>query len=100
LPGKTYVALAEKTASGLKMAKQRIRFLGCSNASGLHKLKPLVIGKAKNLRCFKNFNNPIVYTHSKNAWMSAEIFKNCFFQQFVPEVSRNAKNALGIERSF
>ncbi|XP_030766441.1 jerky protein homolog-like [Sitophilus oryzae] len=70
----------------MKLAKQRIAFLGCTNASCLHKIKPLVIGKAKNLRSFKNFNNPLVYRNSKNAWMTGELFKNCFFQQFVPEV--------------
>lgn len=86
LPDKTYVSLAEKTASGMKISKQRITFLGCTNASGLHKIKPLVIGKAKNPRCFKNFNNPLVYRNSKNAWMTCTIFRNWFFQQFVPEV--------------
>lgn len=92
LPDKTYVSLAEKTAPGLKIAKQRITFLGCVNASGLHKIKPLVIGKAKNPRCFKNFNNPVVYRNTKNAWMTAEIFKNWFFQQFIPEVRNFLKN--------
>lgn len=89
LPDKTYVSLAEKTAPGLKIAKRRLTFLGCANASGLHKIKPLVIGKAKHPRCFKNFNNPLVYRNTKNAWMTAELFKNWFFQQFVPEVSLN-----------
>lgn len=87
LPDKTYVSLAEKTAPGLKISKRRLTFLGCTNAAGSHKVKPLVIGKAKNPRCFKNFNNPLIYRSTKNAWMTAEIFKNWFFQQFVPEVS-------------
>lgn len=87
LPDKTYVSIKEKTAPGMKTAKQRITFLGCTNASGLHKLKPLVIGRAKNPRCFKNFYNPLIYTHTKNAWMTADIFRNWFFQHFVPEVS-------------
>lgn len=89
LPDKTYVALAEKTAPGIKISKRRITFLGCTNASGSHKLKPLIIGKAKKPRCFKNFYNPLVYRNTKNAWMTAELFKNWFFQQFVPEVRKN-----------
>lgn len=87
LPDKTYVALHEKTAPGLKISKQRVTFLGCVNASGFHKLNPLLIGKAKSPRCFKNFDNPIVYKNTKNAWMTQEIFRNWFFKQFVPEVS-------------
>lgn len=87
LPDKTYVSLTEKTAPGLKIAKRRVTFLGCANASGSHKIKPLLIGTAKNPRCFKNFHNPLVYRHTKNAWMTGELFKNWFFQQFVPEVS-------------
>lgn len=86
LPDKTYVSLDEKSAPGMKSAKQRITFLGCANASGSHKLRPLVIGKAKNPRCFKNFNNPVIYTNTKNAWMTAAVFKTWFFDNFVPEV--------------
>lgn len=55
LPDKTFVALSEKAAPGLKMAKQRITLLGCVNANGSHKLTPLLIGKAAKPRCFKNF---------------------------------------------
>lgn len=87
LPDKTYVSSCEKTAPGLKQSKQRITFLGCTNALGSHKLKPLVIGKAKSPRCFKNFYNPCIYKNSKNAWMTQEIFKDWFFKHFVPEVS-------------
>lgn len=94
LPDKTFVSVAEKTAPGLKIAKRRVTFLGCTNASGLHKVKPLLIGTARNPRCFKNFNNPLVYRHTKNAWMTAELFKNWFFQQFVPEVSLIASKLL------
>lgn len=92
LPDKTYVALSEKTASGVKVSKQRITFLGCANAAGSHKLKPLVIGKSKKPRCFTNFKNPVVYKSNKTAWMTAEIFKNWFFQQFVPEVCSRHTN--------
>lgn len=79
LPDKTYVVNAEKTAPGTKMMKQRITFLACTNASGTHKIKPLVVGKAKHPRCFKNFNLPVEYANSRNAWMTTKIFKNWFF---------------------
>jgi hypothetical protein len=44
----------EKTAPGRKTEKQRITFLACTNSIGNHKVKPLVIGKAKTPRAFKN----------------------------------------------
>lgn len=71
----------------MKTAKQKITILGCTNALGTHKFTPLVIGKAKNPSCFKNFVNPLFYRHTKNAWMTGEIFKNWFFQQFVVHTS-------------
>ncbi|XP_031344576.1 jerky protein homolog-like [Photinus pyralis] len=92
LPDKTYVALHEKTAPGLKIAKQRVTFLGCLNATGSHRLTPLLIGKAKSPRAFKNFQNPFVYKNTKNAWMTQDIFKHWFFKQFVPEVTAFLKS--------
>ncbi|XP_037959124.1 jerky protein homolog-like [Teleopsis dalmanni] len=86
LPEKTYVSTLEKRAPGVKSEKQRITFLCCSNATGSHKLKLLVIGKAKNPRCFKNLQCPTNYKNSKSAWMTATIFKEWFHQSFVPQV--------------
>lgn len=87
LPGKTYVSSEEKTAPGRKVAKERITFLACTNATGLHKLTPLVIGKAKKPRSFKNSYIPVHYKNSQSAWMTAGIFEEWFNENFVPEVS-------------
>ncbi|XP_018569629.2 jerky protein homolog-like [Anoplophora glabripennis] len=92
LPDKTYVSINEKTAPGMKTSKKRITFLGCSNASGLHKLKPLIIGKSKTPRCFRNFKNPLIYRNTKNAWMTGQIFKDWFFENFVLEVKSFLRN--------
>lgn len=86
LPEKTYVASTERTAPGRKVEKQRITFLACTNATGSHKVKPLVIGKAKNPRCFRNWICPVHYESSNTAWMTANIFKNWFHKMFVPQV--------------
>jgi hypothetical protein len=85
LPDKTYVSSLEKTGPGRKAEKQRVTFLACTNASGSHKVKLLVIGKAKNPRTFKNFNCPVNYHNSKTAWMTSEIFKRWFKNKFIPE---------------
>lgn len=89
LPDKTYVAACEKNAPGHKIQKERISVLLGANCDGSHKLKPLVIGKAKKPRCFQGFNNPLHYDFSKNAWMTARIFHNWFHNVFVKEVRRN-----------
>lgn len=87
LPNKTYVSATEKTAPGRKLAKDRVTFLACTNASGTHKVTPLVIGKSKRPRCFRDFNLPLKYDNSKSAWMNVKIFKKWFHESFVPEVS-------------
>lgn len=87
LPEKTLVKGDEKTAPGRKAEKARLTFLACTNATGEHKIRPLVIGKAKNPRCFKNFTLPVDYDYSKKAWMTSAIFENWFHRTFVPQVS-------------
>lgn len=87
LPDKTFVHVDERDAPGLKISKQRVTVLACTNATGSHKLTPLVIGKSKNPRCFKGWNNPLLYNNSQSAWMTSFIFKEWFFKNFVPEVS-------------
>jgi hypothetical protein len=54
LPDRTLVTSTEKTAPGRKTSKERITFLTCCNADGSHRLKLLVIAKAKYPRAFKN----------------------------------------------
>ena len=42
-------------AAGVKTAKERITVLLCASATG-EKLKPLVIGRSANPRCFRGLN--------------------------------------------
>ncbi|XP_053954302.1 jerky protein homolog-like [Anastrepha ludens] len=92
LPEKTYVSLSEKQAPGRKSEKQRFTFMACTNATGNHKLKLLVIGKARNPRVFKNFNCPVEYKNSKSALMTSAIFKDWFHNSFVPQVRKYLKD--------
>lgn len=87
LPENTYISENEKAAAGHKKAKERITVMLCANATGTHKVKPLVIGKARKPRCFKGFQNPLDYNSSKNAWMTLNIFKEWFNTCFVKQVS-------------
>ncbi|XP_046803799.1 jerky protein homolog-like [Lucilia cuprina] len=86
LPDKTYVHSGERSGPGRKISKERITFLVCSNASGSKKIKPLLIGKSRSTRAFRNKTLPVDYTHSKNAWMTCTLFKTWFFNNFVPQV--------------
>ena len=60
---RTLVSCLEKSAPGFKKAKDHLTVLGCTNATGTHKLKP-VIGKSLKPRCFKHVNMdalPVIY---------------------------------------
>lgn len=90
LPLKTLATAGEKSAAGFKQNKERITILTCSNASGQHRLKLLVIGKSKSPRALKGMVNlPVDYKSQKNAWMSKMLFKDWFFKEFVPAVRKN-----------
>ena len=74
-----------------KKAKDRVTINACANASGTIKLPLLLIGKAKNPRCFRNLNKealPVVYRSQKNAWVDRDIFRDWFFNCFVPETKQ------------
>lgn len=78
-----------QTFSGHKQQKERLTFLTTCNASGTHKLRPVMIGKAQKPRCFINLTSqslPVRYFGQKSAWMTGVEFENWFKKEFVPEV--------------
>ena len=95
LPDVTLAAKGEKgKKEGYKQAKDRITVLFCVNKTGSHKLKPLVIGKFANPRCFHHINRatlPVSYKNSKNAWMTSKIFEDWFHKEFVPDVRKHLR---------
>lgn len=93
LPGHT-LASVHNRPDGTKKAKDRVTINACANASGTIKLPLLLIGKAKNPRCFRNLNKnalPVVYRNQANAWVNTEIFKDWFASCFVPETKRRLR---------
>jgi len=87
LPKKTLAPKLHSVAKGHKVKKERVTLLPCSNASGDLKFPLLVIGKSAKPRAFKNINMsalPAQYTSQQFAWMIGNIFKNWFFETFVP----------------
>lgn len=66
------------TCSGGKQAKERVTVLLACSATG-ERLKPVVIGKAANPRCFKGYakhNLPVTYYANKKAWVTGDLFKS------------------------
>lgn len=66
--------------------RDRVTFLSCVNASGLHKLKLLVIGTSNKSNEFGNINLPVHYFGQKIARATETTFKTWFNECFVVEV--------------
>lgn len=95
LPSKTLAMKIDDSAKGFKKSKDRLTIMACSNASGNHKFPLLLIGKSKNPRALKNVNReslPVMYRSQKSAWMDSAIFKDWFFNCFVPGVTKYLKD--------
>ena len=70
LPDRTPAAKGED-CSGTKTSKERITVMLCCSTTG-EKVKPLVIGKARQPRCFKKVKTPatVTWASNKKAWMT------------------------------
>ncbi|GBM51556.1 Tigger transposable element-derived protein 4 [Araneus ventricosus] len=73
VPQKTLTFKKEKYFGG-KQSKARLTVMLGANMSGHQKLKPLVIGRSKNPRCFKGAKSlEVDYDFNKKSWMTSEI---------------------------
>ncbi|GBO12743.1 Tigger transposable element-derived protein 6 [Araneus ventricosus] len=74
LPSKT-LATKSDTCHGGKKSKVRLTVLLCANADGSEKLPPLIIGKSKKPRCFKNVKTlPTKYLSNKKSCTTMSFF--------------------------
>lgn len=74
LPDRTLTFKNEKCHGG-KNSKERITVMLVANMDGSQKLKPLMIGKFSNPRCFKNVKSfRLMYRSNKKAWMTGVLF--------------------------
>ena len=85
---------ADKT-KGVKKPKDRLSVMLCANADGTDKLRPLVIGKSQNPRCFKMFNPRLYcdYYANKKAWMVNGILQD-FLTSFNKKMKRENRKVL------
>ena len=82
-PNKT---LATSQIYGSKRKKERISVGLCTNLPGTDKLKPIIIHKYLNPRCFKNskIKELVSYYSNNKAWMSA-----CIFNDWLIKLNRS-----------
>uniref|UniRef100_A0A8C3VQD3 JRK like n=1 Tax=Catagonus wagneri TaxID=51154 RepID=A0A8C3VQD3_9CETA len=95
LPSRTSVIKGKCTVPGHKSIEERVTVMCCANATGLHKLKLCVVGKAKKPHSFKSTdtsNLPVSYFSQKGAWMDLSIFRQWFDKIFVPQVREHLRS--------
>ena len=100
VPENTLASEKEKSVPGRKLCKARVSLLCGANVLGSHRLKPMVVGKAKQPRCLRGIMDslPVHYDHSMKAWFNAKIFKNWFYKHAVPEIVRFQTEVMKVSR--
>ncbi|KAG0438324.1 Tigger transposable element-derived protein 6 [Dictyocoela muelleri] len=99
-PTRSLCHVKEVQASG-KYSKERVTLLFCVSLSG-EKCNPLLIGKAKTPRGFKNldFNRlGISYKNNNKAWMITEIFCSWLYDLNEEMIKRNKKILLTLDNA-
>ncbi|XP_067126477.1 tigger transposable element-derived protein 1-like [Centruroides vittatus] len=87
MPSESSVAEEEKSRSGLKESQDRVTLLLGANAAGECKLKPLLIYRTVP-KGINNETSPVIWKWNARAWLTASIFKEWFYQHFVPKVEK------------
>lgn len=81
--------------SSVRAYRERITVLACTNALGNHKLPLVCVGRGKISRSFtasEQKNLPAIYFSQETAWMDRNIFRDWFFDHFVPSVKQHLKS--------
>ncbi|XP_014774435.1 jerky protein homolog [Octopus bimaculoides] len=78
--------LTREDKEGFERSREIITILGCSNAAGTHRCKPLVVGKSKCSKALKDTKEyPIIYRTNKNGNITTAITLEWLEKYFVPE---------------
>jgi hypothetical protein len=89
LPTRTYTNNSQRRAKGLKLPKDRVTLLLCSNLSGSCMIKPMIINNSANPRAMKlvsKNNLPVFWRSNQKAWMTQFLFEDWFHNCFIPGV--------------
>ncbi|KAK3858664.1 hypothetical protein Pcinc_035170 [Petrolisthes cinctipes] len=94
-PSSTFIHKTEKQAPDIKMAKDRIGILFTCNATGTHRMKPLIIYKFKKPRAYKgadmNELDDIYWASNPKGYMNMLLSAEWFDKHFVPDALRKCK---------
>nr|XP_022919244.1 tigger transposable element-derived protein 1-like [Onthophagus taurus] len=90
MPKRTFISKKEKTAPGFKVGKDRLTLLMCSNASGEHVVKPMLVYKSLNQKLNKNAL-PVYWAANKKAWVTIDLFKKWFLNCLLPSAEKYLK---------
>jgi len=78
-----------------KKSLERISVFVCANMTGTEKLKPIVIGRAREPRCFRGKKSlPVIYKNNNTSWMKSDIFSEFLKKLNKEMLSQNRKIAL------
>lgn len=94
LPVRSLVSKNDACKGG-KHAKERLTVLFCVSQTG-EKIKPFVIGKSENPRCFRNLKKnqlPAIWRSNKKAWMTSALFED-FLVGFNNQMKKEKRKVL------
>ncbi|XP_063777208.1 tigger transposable element-derived protein 5 [Pseudophryne corroboree] len=97
LPDQTHEMVVAKQPNGYKNVKDRVAILLAANLTGNHKLKPLIVGRLHDPQSLRHHNQdkfPAIYRPCKNVWVTPELLREWFFEEFVPGVKRYLRRCL------
>ncbi len=81
--------LYEPGTPDTKKNKERLIVLLCANVARTYRLPLMVIGKSAKPRALNRIPQnqlPVFYKNQKSVWISSDLFKVWFDEQFVPKV--------------
>ncbi|XP_014790946.1 tigger transposable element-derived protein 1-like [Octopus bimaculoides] len=87
MPDRSFISKEEKTIPGYKVSKERMTVMLEGNRAGDFTLTPLLVYHAHSPCALKNIPKasfPVIWTVNSKAWVTAVIFENWFFNNFIP----------------
>ena len=102
IPNRSYLAADEgdsrQVGRGRKSmkAKERVTIVLCVNATSTCKLTHVVIGSAKNPRCFKQNPLSLPYYHQQNAWNYTVNYNKWWDEVFLPAVRNSTQGPVAL----
>ena len=98
LPRNTQAFKNEDNIPGKKISKDTFLALLGANASGTHRLQPVIVGKSDRPCALKDCMHEllVVYYNTHNSWFASPCFSDWFFKHFVPKVRHYRENVFRI----